>query len=244
MAFPLQPHPAGLGCPGCYAVFPVVDGTPIVLRDVDAWLREEAISVVARADLPASVWERLIAGAGGPLRRNARRVATYSDPGGSLPGWLRAAVAQAPGPVLDLGCGALDPGRGDVLGVDLDWASLQRYPSQRLLADALDPPFNADSFGTILLVNLLDSCRDPGLLIQQADALLRPGGRVLLASPFAYDDAITPPDRQLSPGAVQGFFEQRGYALTLGEEDWILRPNPRTTVRHACLTLTGTKPAA
>jgi uncharacterized protein YbaR (Trm112 family) len=54
----------GLGCPGCFATYPVVDGVAMVLRDVDGWLASEAGVVLARSDLHEAVRARVLAGAG------------------------------------------------------------------------------------------------------------------------------------------------------------------------------------
>jgi SAM-dependent methyltransferase len=66
-----------------------------------------------------------------------------------------------------------------------------------LCADALDPPFEVGSFAVILCLNLVDSVSDPEVLLNQCQALLRPGGALLLASPWHWVDSITPPRRRL-----------------------------------------------
>ena len=231
----------GLVCPRCSAEYPVVDGTPVVLRDVDAWLEQELSSVLCRKDLSGPVMDRLLK-AGTRYRRDRRREAVYTASEGSLHAWIRRCLEEEEGPVADLGCGMADRGRRDILGVDLCWHLLQKYPGRRLAADIVDPPFAAETFGCLVLANVLDSCRDPWILLQQANALLRPGGRLLLSTPFAWDDSVTPPAKQLNEGQLLSFLSRAGYRVEAGEEDWILRGSERTSTRHSCLTLDCRKP--
>jgi SAM-dependent methyltransferase len=238
----LVEDPGGLGCPRCSALYPVVDGTPIVLRDVDAWLEKELSAVLLRKDLPDEVMDRLLR-ADTRYRKDRRHVSIYSgSPGGSLQTWIRESLEGQAGPIADLGCGMADRGRSDVLGVDLYWGLLQGFHGRKLVADIVDPPFAAEAFGCIVLANVVDSCREPWILLQQVDALLRPGGRLLLACPFAWDDGITPPAKQLDEGQLRSFFEKRGYSLDVGSEEWLLRASPRTATTHLCLTLDCRKP--
>ena len=137
-----------------------------------------------------------------------------------------------------------DHQRDDVLGVDLDWAMLQQYRGPKLLSDVLDPPFEANTFDGVLLFNILDSCRDPFLLLQQAIALLQPGGTLLICCPFAYSEQITPPNKQISEEFVRQFLSQQNFQLKLENHDWYVRSSPRTFITHHCLCIAATVPAA
>lgn len=63
---------------------------------------------------------------------------------------------------------------------------------QPLCCDLLDPPFAAEDFDLIIGLNVLDNVTDPLLLLGQFNALLKPGGHLLLATPFAWRADITP----------------------------------------------------
>ncbi len=68
------------------------------------------------------------------------------------------------------------------------------------VANALDPPFFAAVADVVASINVLDSVRDPLTLIGQMDAILKPGGLLILASPFCWADDFTPPEHALGGG--------------------------------------------
>jgi SAM-dependent methyltransferase len=114
---------------------------------------------------------------------------------------------------------------------------------------ALDPPFVGASFALLVLVNLVDSVPDPWLLLQQAEALLKPGGVLLLATPWNWHDHLTPPERQLDAvlpphlphrRAMEALLTGQGVtgfldSLTLKRSDdgvpWDVVVHPRYTAR-------------
>jgi SAM-dependent methyltransferase len=152
-------------------------------------------------------------------------------------------VSGLGGRVLDLCCGVGWHDRADAVGIDLDWVLLARFPGHRVLGDSLDPPLVGGSFDNVLLLGAVDSVRDPWLLLAQADALLAPGGRLLVATPFAWLDEVTPPQKQLDEALLVGFFERRDYRLHRAERAWPLRRDARNHAVHRCLVLEATKPA-
>ena len=58
------------------------------------------------------------------------------------------------------------------------------------VADALDPPFLEAAFDLVAALNLLDSVSLPLVLLGQMDALLKPGGDLVLGSPYAWSEDI------------------------------------------------------
>lgn len=230
-------------------MYPLIDGVPIVLRDVDAWLAQEAVGVLAREDLPAPVLERVVSGAGGALQRDRRLLEVYlASREGPLQDWARAQVAALRGFVLDMGAGAgmygALPTEADLVGLDLNWTMLRRFPGRRVLADAHDPPFHAEQFDAVLLFNLLDSCREPFLVLQQADALLATGGTLILSCAFAWQDEITPRPQRLEEGFLLHFLRARGYVFEPGSPldlDWPLQLSARTRHVHRTLALRARK---
>ena len=61
-----------------------------------------------------------------------------------------------------------------------------------LLADAHNPPFRMDTFDSISALNVIDSVPYPLTLLGQADAMLKPGGKLLLSSPYCRDENSSP----------------------------------------------------
>lgn len=121
-----------LGCPACGAEYPILDGMPILVPDVRAYVQENLFYLMARDDLPPAL-ESLLGDAAGPgsgLDSLRQHVSTYMwdhwgdldpqgpgrVPAGAEPGSicrnLHKGLAMigdgwpAEGPILDIGCGA------------------------------------------------------------------------------------------------------------------------------------------
>jgi SAM-dependent methyltransferase len=63
-----------------------------------------------------------------------------------------------------------------------------------VVGDAIDPPFAAEHFELVVALNLVDTVRDPWMLLGQLDALTAPGGLLLLGQPFHYEAHAQHPD--------------------------------------------------
>ncbi|MEN9787273.1 MAG: hypothetical protein RLZZ299_2537 [Pseudomonadota bacterium] len=181
-----------LGCV-CGALHPVIDGVPVVFRDAGPWLASEAVEALARRDLPPRILQ-MLREAVPTLARNDSLLTTYrrSD-AGPLQHWLRDALRETHGEVLELGSGIGVTARDDVVALDHNLAMLRAHPARaKVCADLLDPPFLPHSFDAVVLANVLDSCRDPWVALGQADALLRPGGTLVLTCAYAFHEDVTP----------------------------------------------------
>jgi SAM-dependent methyltransferase len=224
----------------------------MVLRDVDGWLASEAGVVLARGDLPEAVRARMLAGAGEALRRAVALERSYMEP---LESPLRAEigrlVAGLEGAILDVGCGAGVHGREEVVGLDLSFTLARAFVGTGIVGDAADPPFEGSSFDAVLLLNVLDSATRPRVVLGQADALLRRGGRLIISCPYAWNDAITAPAEQFDGdtllGALRG--ERNRLELPLDYEveevrdplEWRVRAGSRTVHVHDCQLIVARK---
>jgi len=75
------------------------------------------------------------------------------------------------------------------------------------VADAYDPPLYRGTADVVLAANVLDTVDRPLALVAAIDALLAPGGLMLLTSPFAWNEEITPPEEALGGGTAPSWAE-------------------------------------
>lgn len=213
----------------------MVDGIPLVLRDLSPWLRTEHPTLLCRTDLPAGLLDRIVDDAGGVLARDRALLRAYAGAGDdAVRAWVRPRLPPPGAAILDLGCGTGWPDRPDVIGLDLNLALLRRHTGPALVADAADPPFDAGTFDTVLLLGLLDSCRAPHAVLAQATALLGPAGTLLLACAFAWRDEVTPAAHRLTEDDLDRTLAGAGphpwvchEVLEQDDLDWVLPVGPR-----------------
>ncbi|KTB49030.1 Methyltransferase domain/Trm112p-like protein [Dehalogenimonas alkenigignens] len=60
-----------------------------------------------------------------------------------------------------------------------------------VLADIHNPPFLMETFDSVSALNVIDSVAQPLLALGQMDAALKPGGRLLLSSPYTWTESIS-----------------------------------------------------
>lgn len=246
----LRAGPEGtLSCPACARAYPIVDGVPIVVPNLEAWLETERLSVLAR-ELPPEA-ARLLRQGSESLSRDAHLQRVFQSSGGELPERIRTLVNAAEGSVLDLGSGPGLHTREDVVGLELNFALARAFPGRGVVGDAANPPFLAHAFDTVLVVNLLDSVPDPRTVLGQADALLCPGGTLILSCPYAWDPALTPPEAQFVGPELLATLEgdttplglELRYEISEVEDRclWRLHQGPRTVQEHACQLVVARK---
>jgi SAM-dependent methyltransferase len=123
------------------------------------------------------------------------------------------------------------------------------------VADALDPPVADGAADIAVALNLLDNVADPPRLLWHLARMTRPGGLVVVASPFSWRDDITPPHLQLGGGTVPELVEMGSAEALAGlmsgalpmppplprlsldvvetrEVDWQIRDHARCTVHY------------
>jgi SAM-dependent methyltransferase len=78
-----------------------------------------------------------------------------------------------------------------------------------LVADALTIPFPSGAFATVVALNLIDRVPDPARAVAEMARVVRPGGLLLVGSPYTWKEAFTPRDRWLG-GLERGDEKVRG----------------------------------
>jgi len=71
-----------------------------------------------------------------------------------------------------------------------------------VVGDAQDIPLHDASVDIVLALNVIDNVPSPRMVLDELERVLRPGGLLVLGSPFAWQEAITPVEEQL--GGVPG----------------------------------------
>lgn len=216
-------------CRRCDSSYPVVQGTRVVVKDIDGWNAE--------------------------TRDDVALVGIFRDREvGPLADRVESIVGALEGDILDLGCGcgALYR-RRDVTAVDWSLAMARGFGSGALVADAADPPFEPARFDAVLLLNVLDTCANPRVVLAQADALLRPGGTLVVSCPYAWADRV-PPEQRFGAEDLVRALDANGESLGVRSHfdivslddpvAWRLRVTGRLVQEFACQLLVAHKAPA
>ena len=108
-----------------------------------------------------------------------------------------------------------------------------------LCADALDPPLIPGHYDRVVALNLLDSVTRPRLLLSVMDGLCRPGGELILSSPYAWQSTVMDDRERIGgadPAAEVAAILRGGLGLgryRIEEEadvSWTLRRDARSSV--------------
>lgn len=99
--------------------------------------------------------------------------------------------------ILDVGCGnawvagACLPENKMVISMDISTVNtkkaLKRYPSAKhfpLVADSYNLPFITNSIDCIIAAEILEHTADPALFIKNLYEILKPGGRLIITTPY------------------------------------------------------------
>jgi SAM-dependent methyltransferase/uncharacterized protein YbaR (Trm112 family) len=119
-------------------------------------------------------------------------------------------------------------------------------PAERRLlvcGDALDPPLVPGVYDRVVALNLLDSVPDPAQLLSVLDGLCRPGGEIIVSSPYAWQSSVMAEAHRLGgpdPAADLAARFRGGVGLSGPYEiedeaalPWILRRDARSAVSYS-----------
>jgi SAM-dependent methyltransferase len=130
-----------------------------------------------------------------------------------------AAVQYAEGRLLDIGCGTkpwqaiFAPYVDAHIGAD-HGATLHGLANVDVVSDAYSVPMDDDSVDTILLTEVLEHLERPGDALAECVRLLRPGGHIILTTPFTWPLHEEPRDfYRFSPHGLRYVAEQAGFEV-------------------------------
>ena len=254
-----------LRCP-CGRKYPIVGGIPIVLSDLEGWAASEGADALRDPGISGEVVELLALDEASLRNRRLLDVYAAAENFSPFEQWISALVPTCVAPVLEVGAGV---GHAGTLRLDLNLALLRAgppppalvdlgegvavAPGGAVVGDAADPPFEAGAFQSVILANVLDSCRDPFLVLAQADAMVAAGGSLVVACAFAFDPSITPRaswfDEVALGQALSGLRPFGGYSLVCRLEgealelEWRLPISSRTAHVHSVRVLVARRPS-
>src|SRR5690348_14490109 len=92
----------------------------------------------------------------------------------------RIAAACGPGPSLEIGAGI---GKLKLLLPEVISSDIQFSPWLDLVADAQNLPFEEETFGNIMMLDVLHHVEFPIRFLRTASKVLKRGGRLIMAEP-------------------------------------------------------------
>jgi SAM-dependent methyltransferase/uncharacterized protein YbaR (Trm112 family) len=123
--------------------------------------------------------------------------------------------------------------------------TVDRARRRLVCGDALDPPLIPEVYDRVVALNLLDSVARPRQLLSVLDGLCKPGGEVILSSPFAWaSHVMQEPERfgGLDPAAeLRALLAPRFTVVEEAEVPWTLRRDARSTVSYRTYWLRARK---
>jgi SAM-dependent methyltransferase len=158
-------------------------------------------------------------------------------------------------------------GGGDFVPMEIE-RPLGLDPARALIlaADLLDPPFAAETFDGVMAYHVLDNLGAPVTFLRQMNAVLRPGGRLALSSPYDWSPRCTPPGarlgeavrataedldpaaalRALLRGELPAFAPELAFSLEQDVDglEWVLHRHLRSSHVYRCHALEAVKGGA
>jgi ubiquinone/menaquinone biosynthesis C-methylase UbiE/DNA-binding transcriptional ArsR family regulator len=192
------------------------------VEDVQVRADRERAAEVIRARKRAQTWAESVAG----------RMERHYSPGRTWEATARALIGLVHGDVLDLACGdgvlseMLATHARSITAVDVSptlvaaaRGRLKDFSNVRLLeADMHALPLGAKSFDLVFLMHALAYTKKPQAVLAEAARVLRPGGRLVVATLNAHDhkatiEAYDHVNLGLAPVALRRLLEAAGFKV-------------------------------
>ena len=125
-----------------------------------------------------------------------------------------------------------------------------------VVGDGQDPPVRPGTADIVLAMNVLDNVPQPRTLLAHIDALAKPGALVVIGSPFAWHDGITPFDNQLAGAPIEDAPDEGTsgmladllgpeYSIVMRDDvPWMLRDHARTEFHYLVHVIAARKRGA
>lgn len=131
---------------------------------------------------------------------------------------LRDVLASAEGEVLDVGCGRKPYQKFTratrYVGVDIDTATTRALAAADVFYDGRRLPFANASFDVVFCSQVLEHVFTPDDFMAELARVLRPGGRLVLTVPFAWDEHEQPVDyARYSSFGLRALLERAGFSV-------------------------------
>ncbi len=117
--------------------------------------------------------------------------------------FLKANRKLIHGEVLDVGCGnqpyrkwllETQPKLTSYYGIDIKSTSYGQVTKPNIIWDGISLPFKNKVFDTVLLIEVLEHCPNPEIILNEIKKVLKKGGRLLLTVPFIWPFHDAPND--------------------------------------------------
>ena len=131
---------------------------------------------------------------------------------------IAASAGQLQGPLLDVGCGS-KPYQGlfpvpRYVGLDIDSETARKRGVADAFYDGTRFPFGDAEFQSVLCNQVLEHVFQPEPFLQEIRRVLKPGGRLLLTVPFAWDEHEQPHDfARYSSFGLRALLERNGFRV-------------------------------
>ena len=111
---------------------------------------------------------------------------------------IKSLAHHITGTVLDIGCGS-KPYQSffhcdEYVGIDIESAKARQHSKADIFYNGEILPFAADHFDSVICTQVLEHVFEPDLFFKEINRVLKSGGRLLLTTPFVWDEHEQPVD--------------------------------------------------